>query len=167
MTITDIQGNSAEAYDLIMRKEFAWQILRGEKPFEFRSVSRFYVQKFLKPKYSRTKSLDDVETRKYNYVHFHDYGNTWFLDVRIDGIGYIKPHPTTLPFLHERNCHELDEVAQQYASLKENDPELPLLFFIEIAEVLNTSLAPLSDIQRDGKIKVDPVIPSGSRQHNK
>lgn len=154
--VKDLQGNEAEAFDLIMRKEFAWDILEGRKKLEFRDVSAFYIRKFLKPKGSLQKTFDALETKDCKYIHFHDYGNTWSLDVEIGDKFFFGVAPEGVEVLHKYDCHEFDEMAEENKGKKPD--EVPLLFAFEIKSVLATSLCSLMDIEKGGKIKVSPII---------
>ena len=46
--VTDLTGAQAQSFDLIMRKEFAKQIIDGVKKLEFRAVSDFYISRYMR-----------------------------------------------------------------------------------------------------------------------
>lgn len=106
--ITDVTGKEVEAFDLIMTKANAWDIINGKKCLELRSLSPFYVKRFLVPKRSLNMTVSAFEPKDVHAIHFHDYGNTWFLDCHLYGIGMVNTHPHSREFLHRLNCHDLD-----------------------------------------------------------
>lgn len=77
--ITTANGVQVEAHDLIMRKENAWDIINGKKYLEIRSLSPFYIKRFLVPKRTLDMTVSAFELKNVASVHFHDYGNTWYL----------------------------------------------------------------------------------------
>ena len=154
--IKDSKGATAEAFDLIMRKEFAWDILEGRKKAEFRDLSAFYIRRFFEPKKTLQETLDAFEIKPIGYIHFHDYGNTWYLDVRLNDFMLLSAHPDCLNILHQMDCHEFDEIAKENAGKTVAD--VPQFFALKIYSILGTNLASLSDIEKSGKVKVDPII---------
>lgn len=151
--ITDVTGKQVEAFDLIMRKEFAFDIIEGRKRIEFRSLSPFYTRRFLD--ISGKGKNEKVAFKDVDYVHFHDYGNTWFLDVRISDIGFFDLSEKSLASMHEYGHHDFDEMAVEYRG-REDEVNM---FGLLIESVLGTSLMNLSDIEKSGKVKVAPLIP--------
>ena len=97
------------------------------------------------------------EPRGYGNIHFHDYGNTWFLDVASELMHIISIHPCNLDFLRKFGHYEFDEIAEENRD-KTDPSDLPCLFALEIDSVLNTSLCPLSEIEKEGKVKVCRTI---------
>lgn len=154
--IKDSKGNTTEAFDLIMRKEFAWDILEGRKKAEFRNLSAFYIKRFFVPKKTLQETLDAFELKDACYVHFHDYGNTWYLDVRLNDFLLLSVHPDCLDLLHQLDCYEFDEMAKENAGKSAAD--VLQFFALKIYSILGTNLASLSDIEKTGKVKVDPII---------
>ena len=149
--VTDVNGKQAEAFDLIMRKEFAFDIIEGRKRIEFRNMSQFYLKRFIN---ISGKGKNEKWTFKdTNYIHFHDYGNTWFLDVRICDICLLDLSQESLGIMHEYGHHEFDEMAKE---CKEDEVNM---FGLAIESILGTSLVNLSDIETGGKVKVAPLIP--------
>ena len=76
--------------NLIMKKEFAKQILEGTKEIEWRVFSPFYESRLIDDKVLEFKSLhldnDDItycvsDIRHPKVIHFHNYNNSWMLDV--------------------------------------------------------------------------------------
>lgn len=148
--VTDPTGRQAEAFDLIMRKEFAIQIIEDLKEIEFRAVSEFYVSRFLrKLPNGQLEYKDDIE-----YLHFHDYNKSWSLDVHIEPVRHMPIHPASADFFHSYGHFELDEDMKEFAHLKADDDNVPLIFCIPIDAIVNTNLADLDEIKAAGDIPV-------------
>ena len=84
------EAEPVECLNLIMRKEFAKQILEGKKKLEFRGytdhyISRLYdndVLKFMQLYKNEPEVLAMCEPlRMVEKIHFHNYNDTWHLDV--------------------------------------------------------------------------------------
>lgn len=141
----EYQGELVEAYDLIMKKVFALEILNGQKTLEIRPYSPFYCSRFID-----TQQLEENERRRaagrkdeilapyrtdIGFIHFHDYGKTWFLDVAIDEIGTTDMTKEGVAFLAEEfGFHEYDNEWQQF----EGKPleEVPEFFYLHICEIV-------------------------------
>lgn len=141
-----------ECLDLIMRREFAEQIIFGEKQVEIRSYTahycnRLYDKKVLayEDKYwddelMRLQMLDfNDSVRAVKKIHFHDYGNTWFLDVECIDNNTVFLVDEQVRFLQdEYDCHEFDEELERLN--KQNATERPIYFYFAIGEILSTNL---------------------------
>ena len=92
-----------ESLDLILKKEFALQILKGEKNVEFRSMTQHYMNRLFDKKLGDflDKHADNAEIvaeygmwgncdelRPVKSIHFHNYNNDWYLDVEVLHNGY-------------------------------------------------------------------------------
>ncbi len=141
-----------ECLDLIMKKEYALQILAGTKRVEIRSYSEFYrnrlydkavldyEDKHWDDELMRLQMLDfNDSVRAVKTIHFHDYGKTWFLDVECvenntvllvdDQVGYLRD---------EFDCHEFDEMLADLN--RSGAKERPMYFYFAIDNVLSTNL---------------------------
>lgn len=149
-TIILPDGTERPCFDLIMRKENAWDILDGKKGLEFRAMSDFYIKKFLVPKTSLQETLDAFEVKDVNFVHFHDYNNSWFLDVYVEYVGPICIHYETRKILHMARCHEFDEEIER--TKRENvKPEDALqCFMMPITGIFGTNLTTPDKIKATG-----------------
>lgn len=92
-----------EVLDLIMRKEYAKAILSGEKKVEIRDFSDHYLNRLTDKAVSawmeehRDKEGMDMEAfdefmnelRPVLKIHFHNYNNSWFLDVECTENSFI------------------------------------------------------------------------------
>ena len=144
--------NPIPVLDLIMKREYAEAILRGEKKVEFREFSEHYVNRI----YDKAmvefvdRNIKDVEVamavdyyiseiRPVQTIHFHNYNNSWFLDVSVKVNDLVSVTTKDVKFLHEQfGNHELDEELKQVQREKNQNP--PLYFYFEIGEVLDTNL---------------------------
>ncbi len=152
--VTDPTGAQAQSFDLIMRKEFALQIIEGVKRLEFRAVSDFYISRYMREKPDGSLEYkDEVE-----YLHFHDYNKSWFLDVHIEPIWFQYVHPSCAEFFHHYGHYEFDRDMEEFAHFDpDNDDDsanIPSLFCIPIDAIINTDLVPLADIRKAGEVPV-------------
>lgn len=144
--VKDIKGNTAEAFDLIMRKQFAWDILEGRKRVEFRDTTKFYMKRFF-------KDLKKFELREdVRCIHFHDYGNTWYLDVVIERICVRSLTPEDIGFFHEYGHHEYDEEIK--ANEGKTEAEAGYLFCLPILAVLSTNLVSADKLREISRLPV-------------
>lgn len=137
-----------ESLNLIMRKEFAQQIIDGMKKVEFRAysdnyVSRLYdkdVLKFMQMHKNEPDVLDMCEPlRIVKNIHFHNYNNTWHLDVECTMNDVVGVTDEDVAFLQsEYGCHELDDVLAQQNAIKSE--RRPMYFYFVIGKVIDTDL---------------------------
>lgn len=148
MTI-EVNGKQVEAYDLLMKKEYALEILSGKKRVEFRSFTDHYISRFMDReamKRNKAKGNPTIEELReevrtdIEYIHFHNYNNSWYLDVEIEGIGYCFVDSQDIAPLAE----EFDDFKAYIEDAKKNDQlppdERPMMFYIVLAEVVATNL---------------------------
>lgn len=141
--IKDRFGHYGEAFDLIMKKEFAYQILRGVKKLEFRKVTTNYCAKFFKRyKPSDRKHPDYFVPKDVGCLHFHDYGNTWFLDIGIEYVDLIGLHPEYREYLHKYGHHEYDAIIDdvEKRGLSSDDNEVQWMIAIPLLAPIDTNL---------------------------
>lgn len=148
MTIT-VNGQQKEAYDLLMKKNFALEIVQGKKKVEFRSFSDYYASRFLdKEKAKQNKaegktSLDDLSEEIRNdikFIHFHDYNNSWYLDVELEGIGYCIVDSYDIEPLAEEYADFKDYLADAKENDKLPEDDRPMIFYLPIKQVISTNL---------------------------
>lgn len=143
--IKDMFGNIAEAFDFLMKKEFAIQILKGEKKIEFRSFfsDKYCAQICKKYKPEDKKDPDYMQPKDIGCIHFHDMGNTWFLDVSIEAVDEMAVHPQNAEYLHKYGHHEYDnEMADLEArNVSPKDiTQVQWFFMMPITAILRTNI---------------------------
>lgn len=142
-----------ETLDLIMKKEFALQILKGEKNVEFRSVTQHYQNRLFDKKLGAflDKHTDNEEImeqcgmwgycdelRPVKTIHFHNYNNDWYLDVEVLHNGYAIANKEDAESLHLYDCYDLDALVEELD--KKNEEERPVFFIFIISKVVATNL---------------------------
>lgn len=145
--------------NLIMRKEFAEQILHGEKKVEIRAFSDHYFGRLTDKKVdkwmteNRGKEGMDMEafdefmcaTRPVVKIHFHNYNNSWFLDVLCVENALIGLTRQNVEDLQKRyGCHDFDEMLDTYEKRdkgsKEEATTRPLFYYFALGDVIETNL---------------------------
>jgi hypothetical protein len=139
-----------ECLNLIMRKEYAEQILAGTKKLEFRDYSDFYIKRLIDKKVSEYigAHVDEDETflfcndiRQVKKIHFHNYNNSWFLDVEctFNDVFCINKHD--IEFLQkEYGCHDYDQDLAYYEKKHIDNKQRPYLFYFVCGKVIDTNL---------------------------
>ena len=142
----EYNGETIEAYSLIMRKENALEILRGEKTVEIRSLSSRYEKMFTdyaqleKNESLRKQGRDDecqpILRTDIGAIHFYSTGAPWTLDVEIDELGIGEVTPEGIKFLQDEfGFHGLDYALENLEDVTEPD----LFYYLHISRVLGHS----------------------------
>lgn len=152
-------AKDVECLNLIMRREYAEQILAGTKKLEFRQYSDFYVKRLIDPDVADyiCAHIDDDEVvvfcndiRQVKKIHFHNYNNSWFLDVECDFNDAFSITKKDISYLQERyGCHDFDAELEMYE--KANIEKRPWLFYFVCGKVLDTNLEVKSKKEKTGK----------------
>ena len=141
---------SVECLNLIMKRAYAEQILAGTKKLEFREYKPFYIKRLIDPEvadYIQAHPDDeDVltfcnEIRQVNSIHFHDYNNSWFLDVECTYNDEFSIVPNDIRMLNEKyGCHDFDDDLKRMEAMNVPIEDCPWLFFFVCGKVLDTNL---------------------------
>lgn len=138
--------------DLIMKREWAEKILMGEKKIEFRDYTEHYAKRLFDKDVMDyiDKHLDDEEfmagyeylyspLRQVETIHFHNYNNTWYLDVEVEINQIVEATQEDADNLFEEyGCDELyADVEWQKKHPKE---EIAKFFFFVVKDVIDTNL---------------------------
>lgn len=137
-----------ECLDLIMRKEFAQEILAGNKTVELRAGSDHYGRRLMDLEVFKFISdhADDPDVRdcvysvkKVKTIHFHNYNNSWFLDVEcVHNDVTTVAMENVLPIHQEFGCQELVDMAKDFENVP--NEEKPNFFYFAIGKILKTDL---------------------------
>lgn len=141
-------AKDVECLNLIMRREFAEQILAGTKPLEFRAYSPHYVKRLIDKEVCDYVNMhlndDDVvlfcnDVRQVKRIHFHNYSNSWFLDVECDFNDVFSITKEDIKYLQDNwGVHDFDDELARYEA--KNEKYRPFLFFFVCGKVIGTNL---------------------------
>lgn len=148
MTI-NVNGQPKEAFNLILRREYAEQILAGSKTVEFRSDSDYYFDMFVDKEIAEHNKANgavygddnwEFWFKDVRYIHFHNYNNTWFLDVAIKEIGQFMLDSEDVEYYAEDYPDFAELLAQAQANDKLPIEARPMMYFLAIDKVIDTNL---------------------------
>ena len=144
----NVNGKEVEAYGLKMKKENALEIIAGKKTLEIRSFNPFYCRMFTdKEQLEKNTKLREegrgdecIEPIKnVQYIHFHDYNNSWFLDVQIDEAGISTMCQEDVEMLAEDfDFHDYDNEWQQFEETSEE--EKPIFYWFHIKSIVGKNI---------------------------
>ena len=137
-----------ECLNLIMKREFAEQILAGTKKLELRAYSKHYVSRLIDKEVSDYIQMhidnDEVmafcnDIRQVKRIHFHNYDNSWFLDVECEFNDVFSITKKDIEFLqNEYGCHDYDDDLKRFEAVKAEDR--PWVFYFVCGKILGTNL---------------------------
>lgn len=131
--IKDKNGKSVEAFDLIMHRKVAMDILSGNKKIVCRFKTLQNVLKF-------ETGVNTNEFKDVDYLHLHDRENTWFLDAKLDDFGRLRLHHDSQKIFHDYHDNTMDfffEMTRAENTPKEN---CLMVYVMPIAEIVKTNL---------------------------
>ena len=142
------RSENIKCLDLLLKKEFAEAIVRGEKTVEFRDYSKHYCDRIYDKalvKYGdehvAEEDMDDfldfaLPLRQVDTIHFHNYNNSWTLDVEVVDNWTVAVVKDEVEALQEAyNCHELDDLLADLEAKKAQDR--PIFFYFALGKVLS------------------------------
>ena len=144
------EAEDIECLNLIMKRVYAEQILAGTKKLEFRAYKPFYIKRLIDPKVANyiQEHIDDEDVltfcsdiRQVEKIHFHDYNNSWYLDVECkfnDAFSITKEDVKQLHKVYD--CHDYDDDLKRMDAVKVPIEERPWIFFFVCGKVLDTNL---------------------------
>lgn len=140
-----VNGKEEEAYDLLMKRDNANDIISGRKTVEIRSFNGHYVRMFTDKEQQRKndelrkagREDECIEPLKgVQYIRFHNYNYSWMLDVKIDEIGISSVCKEDIEDLAERfGFHDYDNEWQQYEDKDFEDK--PIFYWLHIKEIIS------------------------------
>lgn len=135
-----------ECLNLLLRKTFAEQIIEGKKTVEFRDFSEYYCSRILDKDVTNWILEHEEEdedasffannVRPVKRIHFHNYNNSWGLDVECKRNDYMALIDKDVDYLREAyDCHELDEMLDDYN--KRSQEDRPSFFYFALGKILD------------------------------
>lgn len=139
-----------ECLNLVMKREYAEQILAGTKKLEFRDYKPFYIKKLIDPDVADyvQEHIDDDEVltfcndiRQVGKIHFYNYNRSWYLDVEVTFNDAFCINKMDVERLQKQyGCHDFDDDLRDLEAMRVPDEERPWLFFFVCGKVLGTDL---------------------------
>ena len=142
-----------ETMDMVMRKENAEAIIKGERKVVFHTCDdNFFnllhdeeVNKWMMEQ--RVDEDMDIQamyefvcsTRPVQTIHFHDDDNSWYLNVECTKNDLACLFRQDVEFLQKRfGCHDLDGILEDYE--KKDSQMRPAFFYFALGKILDTNL---------------------------
>lgn len=147
---------SIQCLNLIMRKVNALDIVRGTKKVEIRSFSDHYYKRLVDKEcqqwYETHRNDKDMDAeacdeftssiRPVYKIHFHDYNNSWFLDVECTENSFLAMTEENLASLEER--FGFTDLYESLEAIKIEDDddieERPFFYYFAIGKIIDTNL---------------------------
>jgi hypothetical protein len=146
-----VEPTPIDCLNLVMKKEFAEQIINGEKRVEFRPMTEHYVNRLTDDAVNDfiNRHNDEEEFQKENVlgnfvqivrpvkkIHFRNYNNSWYLDVECKSNDAICCVKSVIEWLNETfDCHELDKLCADLDA--RNEENRPIFYAFELGEILD------------------------------
>lgn len=139
-----------ECLNLVMKREYAEQIVAGTKKLEFRDYKPFYIKKLIDPDvadYIREHINDsDVITfcndvRQVQKIHFYNYNRSWYLDVEVTFNDVFSINKHDIEMLQKKyGCHDFDDDLKRMEAMRVPENKRPFLFYFVVGKILGTDL---------------------------
>lgn len=137
-------------FNLIMRRDMAEQILKGEKKVEFRAYSKHFCDRLFDNRVEQFASqiaeedFEDYEDfakplRVVKTIHFHNYNNTWHLDVECIDNGVVTPCNEDAEML-ESLYQDTELKAMTEEMNKKKTRQRPMYFYFALGDIIDTNL---------------------------
>lgn len=140
--------------DLIMKREWAEKILSGTKKVEFRDYTDYYCKRLFDSKViayiENNKSNEAIKAqignfvnplRRVNSIHFHNYNNTWFLDVEVTHNDFMRITKADVDFLRNKfGSYDCNEELKYYESKRVSEKQRPVYFYFVLGDIIDTNL---------------------------
>jgi len=134
------EDKEVDAYDFLMKKENALEIMSGKKKLEIRSFTPKYY-KLLIDREQEAKNRENPEEyilpirTDISFIHFHNYNNSWFLNVKIKEIGLAMMDKEEIEILAEEfDFHDYDNEWQKFEKLP--NAQKPMFFWFAIEKII-------------------------------
>ena len=125
-------GVEYPAVSLVLCKEYAKEIVNGNKTVEFRDVVSDKNFSF----FAETNEEGKWNFKRVRAIHFYVYNKSFELDVLIDANGVVSPCEKGVELMHKFGCNELDEEAKDYKGTPLKDR--PMYFWFHIAKIVKS-----------------------------
>ena len=128
------ESSEIERLDMVIKREDAEAIIRGDKTVEFRAMSEYYIKRFYDEQVLQfmQEHRDDPLVQEcadplkvVKTIHLHNYNNSWSLEVECKLNNVLVVNEETVRHMQEEHrCYELDSILEQ-----EKDKHEKSMFF--------------------------------------
>jgi len=135
-TIT-YKGKEVRAFDFLMKKENALDIISGKKKIEFRDFSPHYCNLFENKE--KDNEGNKITRNDIHFIHFTNYNKSWFLNVKIEKVDYCAINKNWHDyFVKNYDTHDFEGLWQKNEG--KDWKNCPAIFFMPILEVLEHNI---------------------------
>ena len=139
---------AVECLNLLMKKDYALQILHGEKKLEFRAYTQHFVDRVIdkdvdnymadNPDNEDLQTFGDV-IRPVKRIRFHNYNNSWHLEVECTNNFLMAVTKDAVDNIQKQfGCHDMDDMLADLERKRAKDR--PMFFVFVCGDVLDTDL---------------------------